>query len=81
MVDTVTLLGDTKTVGISAGSDGHGGTMVQVSPTGVRADFDGDGKSDILIENTVGAVIMGTVVGGQRSRPASRVARARGEST
>jgi autotransporter passenger strand-loop-strand repeat protein len=53
------LLGQTIDMSAETFSDGHGGTEVLISPTPVRDDFKRNGFSDILIQNTAGAVVVG----------------------
>ena len=57
------LTGDVLNVELTT-TTSNGDTLISLSPTGVREDFNGDGKSDFLIENTNGAVVVGEVGGG-----------------
>jgi autotransporter passenger strand-loop-strand repeat protein len=68
VVDTIVLTGEPGGLSVSASSDGAGGTFVAVTTTSAAFvapdDFNGDGRSDILIENTGGAVVVGELGSG-----------------
>ena len=70
VVDTVGLAGNLAALQLTSsvvdGVFGVYSTFITATQADVRADFEGGGVSDILIENTAGAVVVGQAGAGQQ---------------